>query len=176
MTTIHMNVNNDINNMNTQNEFSAEQLRSMDTAKSAAVAVVAEEDKAPPAPPPPSSAGKGTNSTPTIVGPPVKTAYEQLQEKLSVIVKECVSYTPGKSKTWAAPGFIQMGDASTVSTEVAAILSFRLGPSYDTAWATYRTKDNKHGSCVLTKTVVEGVDCGLVNETDVWMVCLDHRA
>ena len=157
----------------------------MNTAKSAAVAVppVATDEQAPP--PPPAGAAGGVPVPPapaptptpaTIVGPPVKTNAEVLKDKIAAVVSECISYSAGKQKGWAASGFIQMGDASTSPSELAAVLSCNFGPSADVAWVTYRTKDNKHGSCVLKKTEVSGVDCGLVSQMAVWTVCLDHRA
>ena len=148
----------------------------MDTAKSAAVAVppVATEDTAPP-PPAATSGVPPPPAATTIVGPPMKTIYEKIQEKLTVVLRECLSFSDGKSKSWASAGFIQMGDASTIPTELAAVLSFNLGPHYDVAWVTYRTKDNKHGSCVLKKIEVEGVKSQLFTENDAWTVCLDHR-
>lgn len=156
----------------------------MDTAKSAAVAVppVATEDTAPP---PPSSTANVKSAVPapplapaadSVVGPPVKTFAEVLKDKLTPIVSECVSYDVGKSKKWASYGLIQVGNASSTPSQLAEILSFNLGPNYDVAWFTYKTTDDKCGSCVLKKENPSEPDDPLLKEGDCWTVWLDHRS
>ena len=164
--------------------FNAEQLRTMNTSTShaaaAASSIPAPPDLSAPIPPP---APPTDSSVVADIVTTQSSEAETLQARLAAIVSDCIAYRLGQPKTWAADTFFQVASPGVIEEpqKLLNITSYSFGPSSDVVWISYTTISTTNGqsfngTCVLKRNEVSGVECGFVQSTAVWSICMDHRS